>query len=55
MTKEVEAYFQEQYAKCGVRVIHIPDFESKEQVDVWIRIIQSFTESENELDDEDDF
>lgn len=35
---EIFAYFQEQYAKTDVCVVpgHWPDFQSKEEVDVWI-------------------
>lgn len=43
MTKEVEKYFKEQYQKEKWRVVpgHWPNFESKEHVDRWIKLMRS--------------
>ena len=41
MDKDIEEYFNEQYAKQSIKVVpgHHPDFESKEHIDKWIKFI----------------
>lgn len=63
MTDEVKAYFLERYKKAKFRVVpgHWPDFDSKEDVDQWIRFgeslsgLSSLKGKERLPDDGDDF
>lgn len=43
MTKEVEEYFLEKYEKSKFTIIpgHHPDFKTKEEVDKWIKRMDS--------------
>lgn len=51
----LEVYLQEQYEKAGVRVLEIPIFRSKEEIDQWIGLLKSLQNMfSDELFNEDD-
>ena len=43
MNAKVKAYFNEQYSKTGICVVpgHWPDFQTKQEVDRWLEIVQA--------------
>lgn len=66
MTEEVYKYFMEQYQNAKFRVVpgHWPDFQSKMEVDTWIKSENMicdasskafYKEKQNRLPDDDDF
>jgi nitrogen regulatory protein PII-like uncharacterized protein len=63
MKKDVYDYFIQQYEKASFRVVpgHWPDFESKEDVDKWIKMTQDMLNffgkkyANKHVDDNDDF
>ncbi len=48
---EVRKYFHEQYAKINIQVVpgHWPNFQTKEEVDKWIKHMKKLEEHWEEL------